>query len=193
MAVTLDQIRDALTESGLKFHQADDTNILLGMNGDKVDLKLVISLNERGEYISVRTLHLDTCLATHPRHAEALGALAKANLDYRLIKFGWDPSDGEITAMTCLPLEDNDQLPATQLLGLVLLLSQGCDEVCPNLQRILKARGPSPAPSGGGGPTSGAGAGVGKGGGLQLQGLGIFLLGVAAIVATLYFIFVHKP
>lgn len=153
MAVTIDQVTRALDGASLKYHRVDDTHVLLGFRGENVTLHVVLSLQEDGEYIELRTVQWASCPADHPHFDEVVDELTRQNLRLRLLKFGWDRGDGEITAEACIPLEDNRSLPTSQLRGLVMGIFALCDEVMPNIERHLKnGRGskrtsPTPAPT----------------------------------------------
>jgi hypothetical protein len=100
-----------------------------------------VGLQEKGEYLDVDALELATCKKDSPALPKVLEAVAHANYKYKVVKFGWDPSDGEIRATVCLPLEDNDQLPSAQVGAMIKFLSGVCDDFYPTLEAALQSRG----------------------------------------------------
>ncbi len=198
LAITIDQVTRALDGASLKYRRVDDTHVLLGFRGENVTLHVVLSLQEDGEYVELRTVQWASCPADHPHFHEVVDELTRQNLRLRLLKFGWDRDDGEITAEACIPLEDNRSLPTSQLQGLVMGIFALCDEVMPNIERHLqKRRGPSrPAPPPAASP---AGAKLRRSGSdspgnppaksnmpYVILSLGVLLFGAAALLGVIY-------
>jgi len=195
LAITIDQVTQALDEASLKYHRVDDTHVLLGFRGQHVTLHVVLSLQEDGEYVELRTVQWTSCPADHPGFEQVVDELTRQNLRLRLLKFGWDRGDGEITAEACIPLEDNRSLPTSQLQGLVMGIFALCDEVMPNIERYLKKRGgpkraaspsaptrPSPATP----PSPPGRSPAGSNMPYVILSLGVLLLGVAALLGMIY-------
>jgi len=196
LAITIDQVTQALDGASLKYHRVDDTHVLLGFRGQNVTLHVVLSLQEDGEYVELRTVQWASCPADHPHFDQVVDELTRQNLRLRLLKFGWDRDDGEITAEACIPLEDNRSLPTSQLQGLVMGVFALCDEVMPNIERHLqKRRGPKrPAssstpsrPSPGSTRSSSPGNSPAKSNmPYVILCLGVLLFGAAALLGVIY-------
>lgn len=136
MAITKEQVERALDQVGLKHHKVED-HILILMGAENTNLQLLVGVFEDGEYIDVSALKISECDSDSPNLEAVLEVLAHANYRYRLTKFGWDPSDGEIRARTCLPIEDNTRVTAEQMRGLIGMLTAVVDETWPDLQSAL--------------------------------------------------------
>ncbi|MFC1660763.1 YbjN domain-containing protein [Gemmatimonadota bacterium] len=139
MAIEIGQVTRALQATGLKHQKLDDERIILGMQCKNVHLDLTLGLQEHGEYLDVDALELATCKKDSPALPAVLQELAFANYQYKLVKFGWDPSDGEIRATVCLPLEDNADLPHEQVGAMIRFLAKVCDDFYPKLEVALKS------------------------------------------------------
>jgi hypothetical protein len=70
--------------------------------------QIVIRLEVDGTFLQFRTLGFLECPKSHPSIGPVLEVIGELNYRMRLVKFGWDPSDGEIVAYADLWLEDND-------------------------------------------------------------------------------------
>lgn len=196
LAITIDQVTRALDAASLKHHRVDDTHVLLGFRGKNVTLHVALSLQEDGEYLELRTVQWASCPADHPNFEGVVDELTRQNLRLRLLKFGWDRDDGEITAEACIPLEDNRSLPTSQLQGLVMGIFALCDEVMPDIERHLQdRRGPrrsapssaSSRPSLGSSGSSSPGSSPAKSNlPYVILAFGVLFLGVAALLGVIY-------
>jgi len=133
MAIEVGQVPRALEASGLKHQRLDDERIILGMQCKHLQLDMRVGIQEDGEYLDVDAFKIATCKKGSPALPEVLKELAFANYHYKVVKFGWDPSDGEIRATVCLPLEDNTDLPREQLEAMIGFLAKVCDDFFPKL------------------------------------------------------------
>jgi len=182
MAITTDQIVNALASHNLKFLKVDDTHILLAVRTEQASLQLGITLAEDGEYLDIRTVQLLTCPADHRNREAVMLALLGSNLEHKLVKFGWDPADGEISASVSLPIEDSTTLLPDQLSRMLIGLGIVIDNTFPRVKKALES---APARR----PDASAGA-TPSGGGVNPMGLGILLLGLAALLGIVY-LFTH--
>jgi hypothetical protein len=173
VAITIETVRAGLRAVQLKFIEIDDKTTALGFGGSSTTVRLVLSLQEDGEYLEARTLGLATCPLDGPRRAQVTELLNKHNLHYRLCSFSLDPTDGEIFLRSSLPLEDSTALPNRQLQGLILGLVAVSDQVYPELAQ-LAGTGSASKP---GSPATTAG---------KKTGIGC-LLALAAAAAMAYF------
>ena len=112
MATTLSQITDLLDAEDLRYRTRGDDTVLTGFSGlphyrdadGDAHLAVVIQLHEGGEYVQVFAPHAYVVLgeAVGP----VLAACAQIQWRTKLIRFSYDPSDGELRPTVELPLED---------------------------------------------------------------------------------------
>jgi len=146
LAITIDQVAEALRSQALRFKKISDREILFLLGVGTVELKMVIQLVEDGEYLDVSAIGLGTCKQDNPRLEAVLEKLVHLNNRYKAVKFCWDPSDGEIRARIAIPFEDNSQLPTTQLQAIIELMAVIVGRVWPEVQEALGQAG-NPTPS----------------------------------------------
>lgn len=108
MALTMDGLRKLVDAEGLRYFLDPSRDALMmaasGMNGR---YQFVVILEKKGEFLQFRTIGYLNCPEDHPHHMEVLKVLGKINYRIRLVKYGWDPKDGEITAYADAWLMDN--------------------------------------------------------------------------------------
>ena len=108
MALTLDDLRTLLDVMGLKYAVFPDRAALLaGFRGLNGSYQFIIHLELNGTFLQFRSLHLLHCPSDNPHVGAVLRLLAELNYRHRLVKFGWDSSDGEIVAYADLWVMDN--------------------------------------------------------------------------------------
>ncbi len=144
MGITLQQVTRALDGGGFKYIDLDGEALFLGIQGDNLEAKVILYLDEGGEYLDMRAVEFATLSPEHPDLDEVLHQLASINYQYRVAKFGWDPSTGEVKAEASIPLEDNDTLDQEQLTMFLGLFFSVCDEIWPALEEAI---GPQEAPA----------------------------------------------
>ena len=88
------------------FVDPNKPTLMMGFGGFNGHYQVVIPLELDGRFLQFRTISYHSCPEDHP-HLEAVLRLL-GTLDYRLrlVKFGWDPSDGEIVGYADFWLED---------------------------------------------------------------------------------------
>jgi hypothetical protein len=132
----MSQVTQALRERNLRFRE-EENHVVFGMRSGDTTLRMVVSLTEEGEYIDVSAVGIEHCPAGHPKLADVLEVLAHANYSTNMVKFGWDPADGEIRARACLPIEDNPTVTTEQLHGLIMHVAVGSDSVLSEVKAAL--------------------------------------------------------
>lgn len=97
MSMSLDELRTILDAEGLKYF-VDPARpvVMLGARGLFGSFHCVIRLDNDGEFLQFRTVGYMHCPAEHPNIAAVLRLLSLLNYRLRMVKFAWDPSDGEI-------------------------------------------------------------------------------------------------
>ncbi len=196
MGITLQTVTRVLDESGFKYLELDDEAVFLGIQGDNLEAKVILYLDEEGEYLDMRAVEFAECKADHPNLDGVLLKLAELNYKYRVAKFGWNPTEGEIKAEASIPLEDCSSLDKEQITMFLGLFFSVCDEIYPELERELMASGASSAKVMGDGFTPIEDGGAleeptpeAKPGGSKMMSVGVLLLGLAALLGVLYLIF----
>lgn len=108
MALTLEELQTMVRQGGLKFYvDPDRPRLMFGITGPHGTYQCVISLEVDGKFLQLRSVRYLFCPPDHPHLTAVLRALGALNYDKRLVKFGWDPSDGEIVVYADLWLMDN--------------------------------------------------------------------------------------
>jgi hypothetical protein len=109
MALTMDGLRKLVDGEGLHYFLAPDRPALMltvtGLNGR---YQFVIHLDVDGQFLQFRTLGYGNCPADHAHLQEVLKVLGHLNYKLRLVKFAWDPSDGEIVVYADTWVVDGD-------------------------------------------------------------------------------------
>jgi hypothetical protein len=119
MPTSIEQIQGFLDEYSLNYRVDEEHDaILIGFgldpeattfrdsDGDS-GIQFVIRVLERGEFLAIFTpqaWNVDDC----PHKAAVFEALASIQTQYKMLRFDYDPSDGEIRPNVELPLEDAD-------------------------------------------------------------------------------------
>lgn len=118
MATTIDEMKGYLDEYDLKYRVDEERNaILIGFGCDSEDssyrdedgdayVRLVIQLSEDGGFVAVfapNAWNIDDC----PNKAAVFEALASIQAQYKMLRFDYDPTDGEIRPNMELPIEDS--------------------------------------------------------------------------------------
>ena len=99
MPMTMDQLQGLVRGQDLKyFVDPDRPALLLTVQGLHGIYRFVILLQDDGEFLQFRSLTYLHCTTGHRHLSEVLKVLGEINITKRLVKFGWDPSDGEIIA-----------------------------------------------------------------------------------------------
>jgi hypothetical protein len=99
MALTFEQLQEFVKKEGL--HYLIDPQrpaVRMRMGGLSGPFDMAVVLQEDGKFLQLRSIALLACPATHANLPVVLRVLAEVNFQKRFVKFGWDPSDGELMA-----------------------------------------------------------------------------------------------
>jgi hypothetical protein len=97
MAMKLEDLKKLLDKEGLRYFVAPDRPaILLGFSGMFGHYQVVMTLELDGTFMQFRTVRYLHCPQDHPHLLPMLKVLGHIDYTIRLLKYGWDPSDGEI-------------------------------------------------------------------------------------------------
>ncbi len=107
MAITLDDLKELVKGENLRFLLDPDRPILhIAMGGATGRFNFVIILQDEGRFLQIRSADYVVCPLEHEHSNLVLRILAELNHRMRFIKFGLDPSDGEIVAFADLWIVD---------------------------------------------------------------------------------------
>jgi len=138
MAVTFDELKLAMEETGLKFMTDPDKEVVIvGIHGLNGVYHLLLTRVEDGEGLLLRVHGLATLKGDHPFKTRVLETLLSENHRVKVGRFCYDPSDGEIYLDWFLPLEGSCLTPQ-QLKRCVFVLLHMADEISPRLRHLLE-------------------------------------------------------
>jgi len=138
MALTLDQLQEFMKKEGLNYFVAPDRPaVRFGVGGLFGRFDLVVHLQDDGRFLQFRTLHYAECATDHPNLAVVLRVLAAINYEKRLLKFGWDPGDGEIVGYADLWVMDG-QVTQEQFRRMLQNFVPGIDTSITRIDGALK-------------------------------------------------------
>ena len=107
MAYSLPELRELLEAEGLRYYLIPDREgVMLTLSGSNGRFQFLILLEEDGEFLQFRSIEYLYCPTDHPHLDATLRVLGELNYRLRLMKFGWDPADGEIAAYVDLWMMD---------------------------------------------------------------------------------------
>ena len=107
MTCVLPQLRELLESEGLRYYLIpDQEGVMLTMRGAEGKYQFKILLELENEFLQFRSIDYLHCPQGHPHLDATLQILGEANYRLRLMKFGWDPTDGEIAAYADLWIAD---------------------------------------------------------------------------------------
>ncbi len=155
MALQLPDVQKLLTEIGLNcFRDADRGILWFGNRGENGTYQVLVMVDMEGTFLQFRAMQYATCPSNHPNCGALLRLLGKTNYLKRLIKFGWDDNDGEVTAYADVVIGDGG-LSQGQLLPILGFFLMGLDELYPRIQGVIRTgqepdQGPVRMPLGGG-------------------------------------------
>lgn len=107
MPISLKDLKSLAEGEDLRyFLSPDGTALLAGFGGLTGNYQVLMKVEIDGRFLQFRTLGYTACPADHPHLEVVLKILGHLNYERRLVKFGWDPSDGEIVAYADMWVED---------------------------------------------------------------------------------------
>jgi hypothetical protein len=137
MALAFSALQELVKAEKLNFWvHPTDTQLMLGSGGYFGAYQFLISLFDDGRFLQIRAVNYLRCPATDAHLPAVLKVLASLNYQYRVIKFGWDPGDGEITAYADYYAMDGT-LTQAQLHQLLSCFLPGIDFNYPRIQKTL--------------------------------------------------------
>jgi hypothetical protein len=107
MATTLTQIAQYLDRRNWRYHiDAEESRIITGVKADHVEeFLIVISLKENGEYLEISAPQL-LKVKDHVYKGVLFQTMLAISWQVKMLRWEYDPLDGEIRASIAFPLED---------------------------------------------------------------------------------------
>lgn len=107
MALTRAELQKLVEAEGLRyFIDPSKDALMLGVQGQNGRYQFVMLLELDGTFLQMRTIGYHHCPSGHKHLLPVLQALLGMNYELRLVKFGWDVTDGEIAAYADLWIMD---------------------------------------------------------------------------------------
>jgi hypothetical protein len=107
MAVTRAELQKLLEAEGLRYFLDPQRDALMvGCQGANGRYQFVIHLDLEGTFLQMRTISYHHCPTDHKHVLPLLKLLGSMNYELRLVKFGYDPTDGEIVVYADLWVMD---------------------------------------------------------------------------------------
>ena len=155
MTIQIEQIAQFLDHRDWRYDlQADKNRIITAVNSDVVEqFVIVIAVQEEGEYLSLFAPEL-LYLKDHHYKGVAFQTMLAMAWEVKLLRWEYDPSDGEVRSSTGMAVEDG-QVTEKQfnrlLSGLIQLTEEGDDAA-----EAGAGHGRGPRTSGSRGPVAGS-------------------------------------
>jgi hypothetical protein len=108
MSCNLPELRELLETEGLRYYLIpDQEGVMLTVKGTEAKYQFKILLELDNEFLQFRSIDYLHCPMDHPNLGPTLQVLGEINYRLRLLKFGWDPTDGEIAVYADLWMVDS--------------------------------------------------------------------------------------
>ena len=121
--MTLDAVEKLMKAAKMRyFRDPERPALMFPATGLFGTYQFVVTLDVNGAFLQFRTINYLHCEANHSHIHEVLKVLGETNYRLRLVKFGWDPQDGEIVAYADLWVMDGSVTEAQfkRMLGSLL-------------------------------------------------------------------------
>jgi Putative bacterial sensory transduction regulator len=137
MAINLESLGQYLERRGWTYALDSDQNLIAtGVQSEQVDnFQIVIQLLEDGEFLNFYVPQLLT-IPDSVYKSMFFQTLLSINYQQKMIKFGYDPTDGEVVASVGISLEDNT-LTVQQFDRCLSSLIQSVELAMPRLKQVL--------------------------------------------------------
>ena len=147
MAITLTNLSQHLERRDWKYELlADEQVIITGVAVENSHMGIILKLSENGEFLQFQSPNL-LPVKDSVFKGVVFQTLLALNYQYKLVRFEYDPSDGEVRASIELPLEDGgltDQQFDRCMSCLITVVDR---EAMPRLKQVL-ATGNDPGQKG---------------------------------------------
>lgn len=138
MALTMTDLRKLADSAGLKYFLDPNRNaLMLFVGGIFGRFQIVIMLHVEGQFLQFRTIGYLQCPQDSPNLTAVLRLLAGLDYKLRMVKFGWDESDGEIVVYADSWLMDGT-FTQQQFERVMHLYFQNIDVSYPRLKAVIE-------------------------------------------------------
>ena len=143
MPTSVEELRVFLDDKEIKYlYDAEKETFIISFTPNVI----LIKPEEKGEFLQFRTLNFSQYREGKYK-ANILEMLASINYHRKLVKFGYDPEDGEINACIDIPIEDAE-FTGTQFFRCIAALLEALEEARKRLMGIIETGiDPGPKPS----------------------------------------------
>jgi len=143
MAMTASELASRLAQTRHKFFcSPEDGRFGLDVGGLQGDLDVRIHLDENGEFVAFRIRgYMSVPAEKRAAAGPFFQALAEIHYSYKMVRFEFDPSDGEVVASVEMPIEDGS-LTSEQVGRALGALLMAADQFRPYLQTTLDSGAP---------------------------------------------------
>lgn len=139
MAITFEQLQDLIKGEKLKYYIDPDRPVVrLGVTGMHGRYDIIIHLQDEGQFVQLRTLNYVFCRSEHGFLTQTHRTMTLLNAEKRLVKWGWDKSDGEIIAYADHWIMDND-LTQEQLHRIMANFVPGIDAAYQRIKVVMES------------------------------------------------------
>lgn len=140
MAMSLQDIKDFLTDIGFNFQEKDEESLLFPYSDSDIDEKILVlvKLQEGGEFLSMRTVkHLDELVAeaTEEKRRALLEWMLFQNYRTKIGTWEYDPTDHDHHLAVSAGIEDG-VLTKKQLMRMLAVMVKSV-ELIPEMKKIL--------------------------------------------------------
>jgi hypothetical protein len=138
MPMTIDQVRGWFDASQVRYMvEPHDGSLMFGGTGEAGQHFMIRLLVEaEGSWMQLRSIGFMKCPPDHKHLAPVLRLLAFLNYEYRCLKLGWDPVDGEIACYADLLVADSS-VTQGQVYGLIGFFVNRLSDVHPRIMVAL--------------------------------------------------------
>lgn len=142
MTYTMPKLRELLDGEDLRYYLIPDRDgVMLTLRGDNGRFQFVVLLEEDGEFLQFRSTEFLYCPLDHPHLEDLLRIIGELNYRMRLVKFGWDPTDGEIVAYVDQWIMDAE-ITQQQFSRMMSAYMNIVDDEFPKLQAAIESGAP---------------------------------------------------
>ena len=107
MSISFSELQQLLRGEDIRFFvEPGAPRALFAASGLHGSYNVAVMLELDGEFLQLRALQYLRCAADHPHLLAVLKTIAHINYQKRLVKFAWDPADGEVTLYADLWVSD---------------------------------------------------------------------------------------
>jgi hypothetical protein len=107
MTLTMEQLKALVEGEDFRYYlDPAMEKLMLSARGINGSYQLLILLELEGRFIQFRSMNYHSCPMDHDNLVATLKVIGELNYKLRFIKFGWDPSDGEVVVYCDCWIED---------------------------------------------------------------------------------------